>query len=58
MNELLGELWSRPLAALLAGLELLGPRLPPRLRIDGMVGRLVHILSRAPSGPCGCRGCR
>jgi hypothetical protein len=48
MRGLLLAFWARPFAALKAGCELLVPRMDGGQRVDGMVSRIVHTLTRAP----------
>src|SRR5262249_37001090 len=50
MRELFRQIVSRPAAAVTAGFELLGQRMKSGQRIDGIVSRIIHTLSRAPGG--------
>lgn len=46
MRRLLEEQLARPFKALLSGLELLNREVEGAQRIDGMLSRVVHTLSR------------
>jgi hypothetical protein len=48
MQQLLRQIMSRPIAAVTAGFELLGQRMKSGQRIDGILSRIIHTLSRAP----------
>lgn len=49
MIRLFSQMLSRPVAAFTSGVELLGQRIKAGQRIDGVVSRIVHALSRAPN---------
>src|SRR5215210_4693735 len=49
MRRLLDQIIKRPLDAFVLSMQMLGQRVNERQRIDGMVSRLVHTLSR-PAG--------
>jgi hypothetical protein len=50
MMRLFNQMLSRPVAAFTSGIELLGQRMKSSQRIDGVVSRIVHALTRTPSG--------
>jgi hypothetical protein len=54
MKRFFNQMIERPAEAFLSCLEMLSQSVDERQRIDGMVSRMIHTLSRPPSCGCGC----
>jgi hypothetical protein len=50
---LIDLLFGRPVAAAISSLQMLGEDIPTAIKVDAVISRAAHILSRPVAGRCG-----